>query len=157
MTGASRYLIPWSVCLSVLISEIGTMGQPPQTLDADYWVKSFKALRPSGLEQILHQSCSGKQVRGNTIEILGGGFSMAQRLIRNSMERIQILFWSLHLFVSLFVFVCLFFVFCFLFFCFFCIFFFFRDRVSLFSPGCPGTHFVDQADLELINLPASAS
>jgi hypothetical protein len=34
---------------------------------------------------------------------------------------------------------------------------FFQDRVSLYSPGCPGTHFVDQADLELRNLPASAS
>jgi hypothetical protein len=33
----------------------------------------------------------------------------------------------------------------------------FRDRVSLYSPGCPGTHFVDQAGLELRNLPASAS
>jgi hypothetical protein len=33
----------------------------------------------------------------------------------------------------------------------------FRDRVSLWSPGCPGTHFVDQAGLELRNLPASAS
>jgi hypothetical protein len=33
---------------------------------------------------------------------------------------------------------------------------FFRDRVSLYSPGCPGTHFVDQAGLELRNLPASA-
>jgi hypothetical protein len=32
-----------------------------------------------------------------------------------------------------------------------------RDRVSLYSPGCPGTHFVDQAGLELRNLPASAS
>jgi hypothetical protein len=31
----------------------------------------------------------------------------------------------------------------------------FRDRVSLYSPGCPGTHFVDQAGLELINPPAS--
>jgi hypothetical protein len=31
------------------------------------------------------------------------------------------------------------------------------DRVSLCSPGCPGTHFVDQAGLELRNLPASAS
>jgi hypothetical protein len=31
------------------------------------------------------------------------------------------------------------------------------DRVSLFSPGCPGTHFVDQAGLELRNPPASAS
>jgi hypothetical protein len=39
-----------------------------------------------------------------------------------------------------FLFVCLFFVL----FCFF-------DRVSLCSPGCPGTHFVDQAGLELRN------
>jgi hypothetical protein len=40
-----------------------------------------------------------------------------------------------------------------------CLFFFlvFRDRVSLYSPGCPGTHFVDQASLELRNPPASAS
>jgi hypothetical protein len=34
---------------------------------------------------------------------------------------------------------------------------FFGDRVSLCSPGCPGTHSVDQAGLELRNLPASAS
>jgi hypothetical protein len=32
-----------------------------------------------------------------------------------------------------------------------------RDRVSLCSPGCPGTQFVDQAGLELRNPPASAS
>ncbi|GAB1293554.1 Carboxylesterase 4A [Apodemus speciosus] len=30
-------------------------------------------------------------------------------------------------------------------------------RVSLYSPGCPGTHSVDQTGLELRNLPASAS
>ena len=30
-------------------------------------------------------------------------------------------------------------------------------RVSLCSPGCPGTHFVDQAGLKLRNPPASAS
>jgi hypothetical protein len=36
-------------------------------------------------------------------------------------------------------------------------FWFFQDRVSLYSPGCPGTHFVDQASLELRNPPASAS
>jgi hypothetical protein len=29
-----------------------------------------------------------------------------------------------------------------------------RDKVSLCSPGCPGTHFVDQAGLKLRNLPA---
>ncbi|GAB1287637.1 Acid-sensing ion channel 5 [Apodemus speciosus] len=33
----------------------------------------------------------------------------------------------------------------------------FKTRVSLCSPGCPGTHSVDQAGLELRNLPASAS
>jgi hypothetical protein len=45
-----------------------------------------------------------------------------------------------------------------LFFCLFVFcFFVFRDRVSLYSPGCPGTHFVDQAGLELRDLPASAS
>jgi hypothetical protein len=33
---------------------------------------------------------------------------------------------------------------------------FFRDRVSLYSPGCPGTHFVDQAGPKLRNLPTSA-
>jgi hypothetical protein len=42
----------------------------------------------------------------------------------------------------------------------FCFFFFFllvfRGRISLYSPGCPGTHFVDQAGLELRNPPASA-
>jgi hypothetical protein len=35
--------------------------------------------------------------------------------------------------------------------------FFFQDKDSLYSPGCPGTHFVDQAGLELRNPPASAS
>ena len=33
--------------------------------------------------------------------------------------------------------------------------FVFRDRVSLCSPGCPETHFADQAGLELRNPPAS--
>jgi hypothetical protein len=50
------------------------------------------------------------------------------------------------LFSLLFLFVCLFFVFC-----------FFRDRVSLCSSGCPRTHSIDQAGLELRNPPASAS
>jgi hypothetical protein len=45
------------------------------------------------------------------------------------------------------LFVCLFVLFCFV----------LTDRVSLYSPGCPGTHFVDQAGLELRNPPASAS
>jgi hypothetical protein len=34
---------------------------------------------------------------------------------------------------------------------------FFQDRVSLYSPGCPGTHSVDQAGLKLRHLPASVS
>jgi hypothetical protein len=33
----------------------------------------------------------------------------------------------------------------------------FLDRVSLYNPGYPGTHFVDQAGLEIRNLPAFAS
>jgi hypothetical protein len=46
----------------------------------------------------------------------------------------------------------------FIFFCLFVLFFvFFRDRVSLCSLGCPGTHFVDQAGLDLRDPPASAS
>jgi hypothetical protein len=46
------------------------------------------------------------------------------------------------------LFVCfVFFLFCFV----------FRDRFSLCSPGCPGTHFVDQVGLELRNPLASAS
>jgi hypothetical protein len=44
--------------------------------------------------------------------------------------------------LCLFLFVCLFFS---------------RDRFSLCSPGCPETHSVDQAGLELRNPPASAS
>jgi hypothetical protein len=44
-----------------------------------------------------------------------------------------------------------------LFFFFFFGWFFFRDKVSLYSPGCPGTQSVDQAGLKLRNLPASAS
>jgi hypothetical protein len=39
----------------------------------------------------------------------------------------------------------------------FCFVLFFWDRVFLYSPGCPGTHFVDQAVLKLRNPPASAS
>jgi hypothetical protein len=34
---------------------------------------------------------------------------------------------------------------------------FFQARVSLYSPGCPGTHSINQAGLELRNPPASAS
>jgi hypothetical protein len=46
-----------------------------------------------------------------------------------------------------------FFLFC------FCLFvcLFVCNRVFLYSPGCPGIHFVDQAGLELRNTPASAS
>ena len=40
--------------------------------------------------------------------------------------------------------------------CLFVFVFVFQARVSLYSPGCPGLPFVDQAGLELRNLPASA-
>jgi hypothetical protein len=46
---------------------------------------------------------------------------------------------------------------CRMFFVFGFVFLVFRDRVSLCSPGCPGTHSIDQAGLELRNLPASVS
>ena len=49
----------------------------------------------------------------------------------------------------------IFYYFIYLFHCLFVV--FSHDRVSLCSPGCPGTHSVDQADLELRNPPASAS
>jgi hypothetical protein len=51
---------------------------------------------------------------------------------------------------------CLHFFFFFVLFC-FVLFCFFRDRVSLYSSGCPGTHSVDQTILKLRNPPASAS
>jgi hypothetical protein len=51
---------------------------------------------------------------------------------------------SVHRFPAVFFFVLFLFLFLFV----------FRDRVSLYSPGCPGTHFVDQAGLR--NPPASA-
>jgi hypothetical protein len=40
---------------------------------------------------------------------------------------------------------------------FFWLFFFLQDRVSLCSPGSPGTHFVDEAGFKLRNPSASAS
>ena len=46
--------------------------------------------------------------------------------------------------------------FCFVLFC-FVLLLVFRDRLSLYSSGCPGIHSVDQAALELRNPPASAS
>jgi hypothetical protein len=39
----------------------------------------------------------------------------------------------------------------------FCLFLVFKDKVSLCSHGCPRTHSVDQARLQLRTLPASAS
>jgi hypothetical protein len=36
-------------------------------------------------------------------------------------------------------------------------FFVFQDRVFLYSSGCPGTHAIDQAGLQLRNPPASTS
>jgi hypothetical protein len=43
------------------------------------------------------------------------------------------------------IFVCPYFILIFWFFvCLFVFVFVFRDRVSLCSPGCPGTHFIDQ-------------
>jgi hypothetical protein len=57
-------------------------------------------------------------------------------------------YWLFHFVPTVFLFLGFFFVVLFL---------VFRDRVSLYSPGCAGPHFVDQAGLELRNPPASAS
>ena len=67
-------------------------------------------------------------------------------------ENIKIFGWSLDRYGKGFF--CFCFCFCFFVFVFFVV---FRDRVSLYNPGCSGTHFVDQAGLELRNPPASAS
>jgi hypothetical protein len=65
--------------------------------------------------------------------------------------RFLLFFFFVCLFCFVFFVFFLFFVFCFLFFVFcFC---FFETGFL----GCPGTHSVDQADLKLKNLPASAS
>jgi hypothetical protein len=45
---------------------------------------------------------------------------------------------------------------CFLF-CFVFVLLVFLEKLSLYSPGCPGTHSVDQAGLRLRNSPASVS
>jgi hypothetical protein len=39
----------------------------------------------------------------------------------------------------------------------FCFYLVFRDMVSLCSPGCPGTHSIEQGGLELRDPPVSAS
>jgi hypothetical protein len=60
-------------------------------------------------------------------------------------------------FLFSFFFFFLFLLFCFVLFCLFFVFCFFQDTVSLCSPGCPGTHSVDQAGLKLRDPLASAS
>jgi hypothetical protein len=67
------------------------------------------------------------------------GWPQTHYVAENDLE-IRILFFFFLLFLFLFLLFC-----------------FFWDRVSLCSPGCPGTHSVDQAGLELRNSPASAS
>jgi hypothetical protein len=64
-------------------------------------------------------------------------------------EKQDIFFKFCCLYVCLFYFVFGLFLFLFSF-----LFWFFGYRVSLCSPGCPGTHFVDEAGLKLRNLPA---
>jgi hypothetical protein len=75
------------------------------------------------------------------IELSAGNFTLWSFIYRYFGNKQKIMFIFIYLFVCLFVFV----------------FLFFQDRVSLYSPSCPGTHFVDQACLKLRNLPASAS
>jgi hypothetical protein len=62
---------------------------------------------------------------------------------------------KLTIMLSLFILYQVYFLFGWFFFVLFC--FVFQDGVSLYSPGCFATHFVDQTCLELRNSPASAS
>jgi hypothetical protein len=62
----------------------------------------------------------------------------------NTLVNLLILWWDAYFYFTFYFFVCLFV-------------FVFRDRVSLYSPGCPETHSVNQAGLKLRNQSASAS
>jgi hypothetical protein len=73
---------------------------------------------------------------------------------------IDILFMYLCIMYYLFMYVCMYvcmYLFIYLFIYLLVLVLVFRDRVSLYSPGCPGTRSVDQVGLGLRNLPASAS
>ena len=63
----------------------------------------------------------------------------------------------IYIYIYILVLFCFFLFVCLFVFVFVCLLLFFQDWVSPCSPGCPGTHFVYQAGLELRNLPASAS
>jgi hypothetical protein len=95
----------------------------------------------SALDRLKHQP-DGKYVvvTGYVCSVASGLHSQPSVITSEAFAHV----WKscqLSLFVGFFLFVCL---------------FVFRDRVSLCSLGCPGTHFVDQAGLELRNPPASA-
>jgi hypothetical protein len=79
----------------------------------------------------------------NTTSFLDAGIS------RYHVKMIHVLFVLVFLLFCCCCYYCCFVLFCFV--------LFFRYRVSLCSPGCPRAHSVDQAGLELRNLPASAS
>jgi hypothetical protein len=78
-------------------------------------------------------------------------------LTTNSLKLCRVSFFPLYLYNVLLLCVIHLFESYVLFLLFVCLFVCFRDRVSLYSPGCPETHSVDQAVLELRNQPASAS
>jgi hypothetical protein len=88
----------------------------------------------------------GSPKRGQLMRNGGTALVIASNIMMKHLDLQRYLLLPLATGPSLVTFFVLFFVFC-----------FFRDRVSLCSPGCPGTHFVDQAGLELRNPPASAS
>jgi hypothetical protein len=92
------------------------------------------------------QDSAGKVARGSSLESMNE--FLDAMYIKQDNERVLPMTYCLLIihrflgFVVVVVFVCL---------------FVFQDRVSLCSPGCPGTHSVDQAVLELRNSPVSAS
>jgi hypothetical protein len=94
---------------------------------------------PGGLEQRIH-TCNPqtlyKKMRWVSSRQASPHTARLPIFLKDSFIFIFILFY-LFIFVFLFLFLFLFLI--------------FRDRVSLYSLGCPGPHFVDQAGLELRN------
>jgi hypothetical protein len=115
------------------------------------WVKSRGRCKWSA--SLCHSVCSDREHTAKSHLRLLPPTSATRDCVVPLRARTNLSFF-LFFFLSFFRFV----LFCFVLFCFvlFC-FVLFLDRVSLYSLGCPETHSVDRAGLELRNPPASAS
>jgi hypothetical protein len=146
-------LHPWNEVLLIILDGVFYM-----LLDSvwEYFIEYFCINIHKGLKfSFFVESLYGLGVRVTTASWNEFGHVPSVYILWNSLSRFFVclffvVFWrGLFLFL---VFGCWFFVLFFVF-----LFLVFQDRVSLCSPGCPGTHSVHQAGLELRNPPASAS